>query len=405
MTDPSLPPPVWVDTPAGLAALVADLSIQPAIAVDTESNSLHAYREQVCLIQFSTPQIDYLLDPLAISDTARTPPLAGHTRSGAGLQSLAPIFADPNIEKVFHAAEYDLICLSRDFGWQVRSLFDTMVAVRTLGWPSHGLAAVLESQFGVKLNKRHQRANWAARPLTPDQLAYARLDTHYLIPLRQKLADALHAAGYWNEAGEEFERLTYVNGRAAPPGFDPQNFWYVTGARDLSPREAAILRELYLYREHTAQRLNRPPFKVMSEATLLELAQSQPKALDDLKTISGMSAYQINRHGLQVLHAITRGQTASPPRPPRADHEDDDVLERYEALRRWRKGRAQERGVESDVIVPRDVLLEIARRAPGSPAELESIRGFGPSRRAKYGEEIIQLLNRETSNDNHTPSD
>jgi ribonuclease D len=387
MTDPDLPPPVWVDTPAGLSALVADLAAQPAIAVDTESNSLHAYREQVCLIQFSTPQADYLLDPLALPD----------------LQPLAPIFSDPALEKIFHAAEYDLICLNRDFGWQVRSLFDTMVAVRTLGWPSHGLAAVLESQFGVTLNKRHQRANWAARPLTPDQLAYARLDTHYLIPLRQKLADALHSAGYLNEAHEEFERLTYVNGRAAPPRFDVQNFWYITGARDLSPREAAILRELYLYREHTAERLNRPPFKVMSEATLLALAQAQPKALPDLKAIGGMTAHQIGRHGQPILQAVARGQKASPPRPPRTDHEDDDVLERYEALRRWRKSRAQERGVESDVIVPRDVLLEIARHAPATTTDLESIRGLGPSRRAKYGEEIIDLLKRETSDTASAP--
>ncbi len=101
MLDPDLPPPVWVDTPAGLAALAAALAAQPVIAVDTESNSLHAYREQVCLIQFSTSTSDYILDPLALAD----------------LSSLAPVFASITIEKVFHAAEYDLICLRRDFGW------------------------------------------------------------------------------------------------------------------------------------------------------------------------------------------------------------------------------------------------------------------------------------------------
>ncbi|HLF02912.1 MAG TPA: HRDC domain-containing protein [Anaerolineales bacterium] len=395
MTDPDLPPPVWVDTPAGLAALVADLSIQPAIAVDTESNSLHAYREQVCLIQFSTPQIDYLLDPLAISDTARTPPLAGHTRSGAGLQSLAPIFADPNIEKVFHAAEYDLICLSRDFGWQVRSLFDTMVAVRTLGWPSHGLAAVLESQFGVKLNKRHQRANWAARPLTPDQLAYARLDTHYLIPLRHQLRQALDQSGYWAEAKEEFDRLCQINGLNGRTllQFDPQNFWHISGARDLAGREAATLRELYIYRDQCARRLNRPPFKVISDSTLLAIAKAQPHSLADLAPLPGMTPNQIHRHGHPILQTVARGHKAPIPRPLRIEHEDEAVLERYEALRKWRKQKAQKRGVESDVIIPRDVLLELARRAPQSAADLNSVPGLGPTRRAKYGDEIVQLLN------------
>ncbi|MBM4424329.1 MAG: ribonuclease D [Chloroflexi bacterium] len=376
MTDADLPPPVWVDTASGLAALAANLASQSVIAVDTESNSLHAYREQVCLIQFSTPNTDYLLDPLALSN----------------LSPLAPIFANPSIEKVFHAAEYDLICLKRDFGWQLCNLFDTMIAVRTLGWAQNGLAFVLESQFGVKLNKRHQRANWAARPLAADQLAYARLDTHFLIPLREKLAAELNTAGRWAEAHEEFERLTHVNGRSGPPPFNPQNFWHISGARDLSPREAAILRELYLYREHTAQRFNRPPFKVFSEATLLAIAKTQPRALDDLKSISGMTSGQIGRHGANILQAVARGQKAPPPHQPRIEHEDEEVLERYETLRRWRKERARERGVESDVIVPRDVLWEIARRAPQTHAELEQISGFGPTRREKYGREIIEAL-------------
>ena len=277
MTAVELPPPIWVDTATGLAQLATDLAAQPLIAVDTESNSLHAYREQVCLIQFSTPSADYVLDPLALSD----------------LSPLAPIFADPHIEKIFHAAEYDLICLKRDFGWEVRSLFDTMVAVRALGWPQNGLASVLETQFGVALNKRHQRADWAARPLLPDQIAYARLDTHYLIPLREKLIEALHATDYLTEAREEFERLCHVNGRTAHPPFDPQNFWHISGARDLAPREAATLRELYIYRERTAQRLNRPSFKVMAEATLVEIAKAQPQTPNDLKPIAGMTERQI----------------------------------------------------------------------------------------------------------------
>ncbi len=381
MTDANLPPPVWVDTPAGLAALVADLSAQPVIAVDTESNSLFAYREQTCLIQFSTPTADYLLDPLTLTDLA----------------ALGPVFANPGVEKVFHAAENDLTCLMRDFSWPVRSLFDTMAAVRTLGWAQNGLAFVIESCFGIKLNKRCQRANWGMRPLTPDQLAYARLDTHYLIPLRHKLAAALQAGGCWAEAQEEFERLTVVNGRAVPAQFDPQNFWYITGARDLSPREAAILRELYIYREQAAKRLDRPPFKVIAEATLVALAKAQPQTLESLRHIPGMTSNQVHRHGIYILRAVARGQNAAPPGPLQAEHETDAVLERYESLRRWRRQRAQERGVESDVIVPREVLLEIARRAPQTCAELEHIAGFGPTRRAKYGEEIVQVvLGRET---------
>jgi ribonuclease D len=217
-----------------------------------------------------------------------------------------------------------------------------------------------------------------------------------LIPLREKLIETLTLASYLTEAREEFDRLCQVNGRAAHPQFDPQNFWYISGARDLPAREAAILRELYIYREHTAQRLNRPPFKVMAEATLVEIAKAQPQTPNDLKPIAGMTERQIGRHGHQLIQAVSRGHKASAPRPLRLEHEDDAVLERYEALRRWRKQRAQARGVESDVIIPRDVLLDLARRAPQTAADLEYILGLGPTRRTKYGDEIIRLLNPQT---------
>jgi ribonuclease D len=378
MSDAELPPPVWVDTAQGLEEMAAQLAAQPVIAVDTESNSLHAYRERVCLIQFSTPTTDYVLDPLALDE----------------LSTLGPIFANPAIEKVFHAAEYDLICLRRDFGWQVHSLFDTMVAVRTLGWPQNGLAATLESQFNVSLNKRHQRADWGARPLTADQLAYARMDTHYLIPLRDKLITALSEVSYLAEAREEFERLAQVNGngRAAPVVFDPQNFWYIGGARDLTSTQAAILRELYIYREQTAERIDRPPFKVIADATLMEIAKLQPITLDDLVPVNGMTERQISRHGYALLQAVARGQKAAAPRPLRVEHEDEAVLDRFETLRKWRKARALARGVESDVIVPKDVLMDIARRAPQTMQDLDAVRGLGPTRREKYGEEIVKLM-------------
>ena len=155
--------------------MARDLLSQAQVAVDTESNSLFAYREQVCLVQFSTAEKDYLLDSLALQD----------------LRCLEPLFSSPAIEKVFHAAEYDLICLRRDFGFTFANLFDTMVAARILGRDGVGLGAMLEAEFGLHLDKRYQRANWGERPLKPALLAYARLDSHYLVALRQRLEPAL----------------------------------------------------------------------------------------------------------------------------------------------------------------------------------------------------------------------
>src|ERR1700712_3897883 len=189
-----LTPPVLVADADSLARLVAALARCPFVAVDTESNSLHAYRERVCLIQFSTPDADFIVDPIRLPD----------------LQPLAPLFANPEQQKIFHAAEYDLLCLRRDYGFAFANIFDTMSAARALGWPQVGLAAILGTHFGVTMNKKFQRADWKRRPLTPEQLDYARLDTHYLLALRDQQFEALTASGHWPEAQEEFDRLARV---------------------------------------------------------------------------------------------------------------------------------------------------------------------------------------------------
>ena len=140
-----LPPPVLVADAATLSNLVTDLSSSATVAVDTESNSLHAYRERVCLLQFSTATADYIVDPLALPD----------------LDALAPFFASPAHEKIFHAAEGDLLGLGRDFHFTFANIFDTMSAARTLGWPQVNLAAVLKAEFDVTLSKTHQP--WSQR--------------------------------------------------------------------------------------------------------------------------------------------------------------------------------------------------------------------------------------------------
>jgi ribonuclease D len=383
MENPNLPPPLLVADAPMLERLVADLAAEPAVGVDTESNSLHAYRERVCLIQFSTPRQDYIVDPLALDPE----------QGGPGLATLGPLFADPTRQKIFHASEYDVICLKRDYGFEFANLFDTMVAARTLGWPQLGLGALLETNFGVKLNKRFQRADWGERPLTPDLLDYARLDTHYLAPLSRKLAADLAEAGRTEEAQEEFERLERVSGaNGSAPGDSALAFWRVNGARDLNPAQAAILRELYLYREQQAQRANRPPFKIMSDATLVAVAQAAPRSLAGLNQLPGMTPNQVRRHGSNLLAAVRRGEAAPPVRPPRIERVPDAVRERYELLHQWRKARAKARGVESDVIVPRDVLTELARLNPRTLEALETIEQLGPWRRQTYGEEILKIL-------------
>jgi ribonuclease D len=369
-------PPVYITDTHALEALVQALAAHDAIAVDTESNSLHAYRERVCLIQFSTPAADYLVDTIALAD----------------LSSLAPIFASPDIQKIFHAAEYDITCLGRDYGFTFANLFDTMSAARTLGWPQVGLAAILDARFGVTLNKAHQKADWARRPLTAEQIDYARHDTHYLLALRDLQAEALRTAGHWEEAQEEFARLARLPAGVMPAGPDPLGFWRVKGAYDLTPAQAAVLQAVHAFREAEATRLDRPPFKVMDEATLLALAREAPGSLDDLRRTVRMPPPQVQRYGKGLLQAIASGLQATPLRPPIMAREPDDVRDRHDRLRAWRKQRAQARGVESDVILPKSTLLDLARRPPSTLTDLEDIADFGPWRRKTYGAEILALL-------------
>jgi len=377
----TLSPIVFVTDGHTLSQLARTLADAPVVAVDTESNSLHAYRERVCLIQISTPAADFIVDPIALPD----------------LRLLGPMFANQKQQKVFHAAENDIAALRRDYQFEFTNVFDTMTAARTLGWPQVGLAAILNSHFGVTTNKKFQRADWRRRPLTPDQLEYARLDTHYLTALRDKQFDELATSGHWPEAHEEFERL--ARGRNDQDAIDSPSptLWRVKGARNLSPQQAAVLGILIQYREYEAARLDRPPFKVMAETTLMELVRRAPRRLEELHSVPGLAPEQIRHHGQALLHGIEKGLQAPPQHPPSESREPEDVRDRYDRLHTWRKNRARARGVESDVIVPRTTLQDLARRAPTTRAELVMIKDFGPWRRDTYGDEILALLTGSTS--------
>ena len=371
-----LAPLVLVADPDALAHLVAALALAPVVAVDTESNSLHAYRERVCLIQISTSDADYIVDPIALPD----------------LSALGPVMANPRQQKILHAAENDLVGFRRDFQFSFANIFDTMTAARTLGWPQVGLAPILNTHFGVTMNKKYQRADWKRRPLTPEQLEYARLDTHHLVALRDKQFDELTAAGRWPEAQEEFERLARGRDDQDVVSTPRPTFWRVKGAHDLSPQQAALLDALFTYREREADRLDRPPFKVLTEAVLLELARRAPRHTEELRRVPGMTSDQTRRHTPALLRAIEQGLQAPPQHASREAREPKDVRDRYGRLHTWRKERARARGVESDVIVPRTTLHDLARRAPRTHHELATIKDFGPWRRDAYGDEILALL-------------
>lgn len=366
--------PELIQTQESLARLVEDLGRQPRLAVDTESNSLHAYRERVCLIQFSIPGRDIIVDPLALEHVG----------------SLGAVFSDPGIEKVFHAAEYDILCLRRDFGFEFSSIFDTMQAGRILGRKMAGLDRLLEEKFGVKVSKRLQKADWGVRPLSRESLEYAAQDTHYLIPLRDMLEIDLRERGLLELAQEDFRMA--CNSRNHLGGTETASpAWVRFGARrDLAPQDLAVLKELSDWRESTAERLDRPPFKVMSDERLIEIARAKPTSMDALAA-AGVAERQVHQWGTGLIQAVERGLQSPPLHRARPQTPSAAFLKRLELLKEWRKKEAAGMDVESDVVLPRALLLALADRGP---QDLEIVMQPSPWRLKRFGAQIVTVLQR-----------
>jgi ribonuclease D len=332
------------------------------------------------------PDADYLVDPLVLED----------------LSALGPLLADAKVLKVFHGGEYDLRVLHRDFAFSVANLFDTMWASRILGWSAHGLGALLESHFGVKLNKKYQRANWGVRPLPPAQLDYARLDTHYLLKLYEIQAGELTAQKRWPQARHRFSRV--AESRWEPKEFDPDGFWRIAGARELDDAGRGVLRELYRFREQQAQAENRPPFRVLSNQALLGASERRPQNLQSLRQVKGVSPRMAGRYGKDLLAAIRRG--ASRPlsweervRPPHGSRKPNGrpsaaCQARFEALRAWRNMAAEARGVEPDMVLTNHVLWDVASHNPRCRADLGCIDALARWQTQEFGDDLLKVVQR-----------
>lgn len=377
MDQTSITPPVWVARPNVLAKMIAHLSQAPQIAIDTESNSLYAYHEQVCLIQLSVPETDYLIDPLALSD----------------LSTLAPLMASPSIEKIFHAAEYDIICLKRDFGFEFDHIFDTMQASRILGRKDVGLGNVLKNEFGLELEKKFQRANWGQRPLTPAMLAYARLDSHYLIDLRNRLASELTERDLIDLAVEDSCRLAHL--KPAPTAAQPAVWYRLTNGHELTQHQCAVLQALLDYRDMQAREINVPPFKVLNNQTLIDIAKACPTRLEELEELSLLSDRQFHLHAHSILEAVARGSTLLPPRRPPNHRPDEAILNRIDLLKTWRKTTARKLEVESDVVLPKDLLESIAFCGPKSLSDLREVMNEFPWRFQRFGDQILNAIHKQ----------
>jgi ribonuclease D len=372
------PTVAYLDTDAEVARFVGDLGRPRELAIDTEGASFHRFVDRIYLIQLSTRERHAIIDPLPIGASAE----------------LGALLEDPNVEVVFHDADYDLRLLHQDYGWQVTNIFDTRVSAQLLGISAFGLGALLERSFGLKLDKKYQRADWSLRPLTAGMLDYAAQDTLHLLGLRDEMKGELEKKGRWEWAQEEFQRLEGTRWDAEEPG---SAFLRVKGARDLSRRELAILRELVPWRDSVALHLDRATFRVVANDVLLEIARTAPSNVEAVGAIKGMPRGMIERGGREVLDAVKRGlavpdaQLPKFPRSARWD-KDPDFDAKVSKLKAVRDEAAKRLELDPGVLCSRERMETIARAMPRTASELESIPGLRKWQIGEMGTQFIAAL-------------
>lgn len=372
-----------IESQADLETLFARLRSAPLLAVDTEAASFHRFNDRVYLLQISSRDETAIVDPLAVES----------------LTPLADVLADPAVEVVFHDADYDLRLLDREYGYRATNLFDTRIAAQLLNEPGVGLAALLEKYLGVRLDKRFQRADWSARPLSPPMLQYAASDTRHLPDLRDILRAQLEARGRLSWAQEEFTLLDET--RWSPPDGEP-GYLRLKGAKALKGRELAILRELFEWRESVAQQSDRATFRILNNEPMLMMARQPPADMAALKAIPGIGGDQAERRGREILAAVKRGLELSDRDLPRIERLPrkpfDQAFEaRLERLKTARNRLAVELDLAPGVLCPNGTLEAIARTKPGTLEALATIPELRRWQAREIGEQLLTAMREPAS--------
>jgi len=355
-----------------LNLLVERLSRETVLAFDLEADSLHHYTEKVCLLQVSSESESKLIDPLASLDMA----------------VLAPIFANPAIKKIFHGADYDMRSLYRDFGIEVVNLFDTMIASQFLGESEFGLAALLKKRFGVELDKRYQKADWSKRPFSNEMMEYAMKDTSLLIELYRQLEAELIAKGRLAWVDEESELVAGVRSASREGELMCLRF---KGANKMKPRELAVLEELLRFRDEKARSADVPPFRILGNDLLREIAEKQPRSNSELVGIHTMSAKLIERLGRGLLLAVAAGLAVPQDKLPQMPSGRRPILdriqeERVKKLKVWREAKSAQLKLGVGLVANNTLLEALAE--PGPP-QLTLLKRW---QREAFGEEIAELI-------------
>ncbi len=362
-----------------LKGLIADLRKEPMVALDTEASSFHRYKERICLIQLSTRDRTWLVDPIAIND----------------LTAVGALLTDKKVETVIHDADYDLRLFKRQSGFRAVHVWDTMVAAELVHEPNLGLAALLQKYVGVTLDKKFQKADWSMRPLKQAMLDYAAKDTEHLLELRDHMAGQLKAKGREEWAEEEFTLLVDVPFNAEEN--DEPGFLRIKGAKLLKPPQLAILRELHAWREQLAERLDRAPFMVLGNETMLGMSTQPPATKAELAQRKGIGEATVQRNGDAIMQALERGRAVPKENWPRVPKSlrydrDADFEDRLKRLRAAREIMMKEYDLPPGIVCSNQLLSDMARKLPRTLEELKGIDGMRNYQIAHFGDALLKAL-------------
>lgn len=367
-----------VETDDELEALGHLLSSKKSIAVDLEADSMFHFREKVCLVQIGTEDSVYILDPLA------TPDLSG----------LRHVFSDPGIQKIFHGADYDVRSLYRDFGIEIKNLFDTEIASRFLCIRETGLDSVIKNRFGIALDKRFQKKDWSQRPLSDEMLEYAAFDVVFLIQLAEELQQKLSSLGRLEWVHEECRNLSMV--RPQENGDEPF-FKKFKGAGRLDRRSLAILEGLLRFRFEIAEKRDRPLFKILGNESLMRIALMRPDNHDRLFESRLLSVRQLHMYGEDLVKIVREAMMLPDdmlPRYPRTRTEPQTpgLPQRIKKLKTWRDRAAEKIAIDPPLLMKNAVITTIAVRMPRTSDDLLCIPEIKEWQIKLIGSDLIRFL-------------
>lgn len=369
-----------VSSQPDLEKALKGIETEKRVGFDLEADSMYHFSEKVCLLQVASKNTAFVIDTLKLSD----------------LSLLKPLFLDKDIIKIFHGADYDVRSLFRDFGIEIKNLFDTELASRFLGIKETGLEAVLRDRFNVKLEKKYQKKDWSERPLSNEMLNYALNDVRYLVALSEILEKELDDAGRLSWVVEECEILCRV--RSPEDNSDPL-FLKFKGAGKLRPETLAVLEALLWFRREAAQKKDRPLFKIMGNNSILKLAETKPDSLKRIMNTDALSKRQLDIYGKDVVRIISKAvktPDSTLPVYPRkkALAVSESASRRIEALKMWRDKKAVKLNMDPGLLLNKALISTIGVKNPDDTAGLGAITEMKNWQKREFGDEIVRALKR-----------